>query len=288
MHFRREQRLQSDESRSFPDGSVDLREHAMCGADDVRYSGARNHAENNVTSKMLKIRASIPPMLCSAVFAGVLACNPGESDNRESTYGARPVPAPAGRSEDSVTAVRGTIVRASPTELVVKSDSGDITVAIAQPFHFYVRTPADLSDVKDSSFLGVTTVEQPDGSQRATEIHVFPEELRGLGEGSRILSAAPAGGASRMTNGTAADSRMTNGTAGASRMSNGSVRREGESTLVVHYRGGSQTVTVPPGTHVTELTAATREPAVGDQVVLLAKRRPDGSLATDKAVSTKG
>ena len=92
--------------------------------------------------------------------------------------------------------------------------------------------------------------------------------------------------ASRMTNGNVTASRMTNGTASQSRMSNGSVSSTNGSSLVVQYAGGSQSVTVPPNTPVTELKPASRELAAGDQVAVLAKRASDGSLTSDKAIST--
>jgi hypothetical protein len=168
---------------------------------------------------------------------------------------------------------------------VLKSDTGAITVAISQPFHLYTRGPSDLAHVKESTFIGVTTVKQPDGSERATEIHVFPEELRGLGEGSRMMAPQASAAASRMTNGNVSASRMTNGTA-QSRMSNGSVSSTNGSSLVVQYAGGSQNVTVPPNTPVTELKLSSKTVAIGDQLAVMATKAADGSLTADKAVST--
>ena len=69
-------------------------------------------------------------------------------------------------------------------------------------------------------------------------------------------------------------------------MSNGNVSSTNGSTLVVQYAGGSQTITVPPNTPVTELKLASRKIAVGDQVAVLVKKNPDGSLTADKAIST--
>jgi hypothetical protein len=161
-----------------------------------------------------------------------------------------------------------------------------VSVTVVQPFHLYVRAPSDLSKVKESSFIGVTTVKQPDGSERATEIHIFPEELRGVGEGSRMMAPNTSAAASRMTNGNVSASRMTNGAVSQSRMSNGSVTSTSGSSLVVQYAGGSQNVTVPPNTPVTELKLASKSIAAGDQVAVLAKKAPDGSLTSDKAIST--
>jgi len=165
---------------------------------------------------------------------------------------------------------------ASADSLVVQSDIGDVTVKLKQPFHLYDRVPSDLSKVGKNSFIGVTTVKQPDGSERATEIHVFPEELRGLGEGSRMMAPPTAGNPNRMTNGSVSESRM----------SNGSVASTNGGSLVVEYAGGSQNVTVPPNTPVTLLTVESRQLVPGDKVVVLATKGADGSLTADKAIST--
>jgi len=182
--------------------------------------------------------------------------------------------------------LRGTVTSVSANQLVLKSDTGNVTVTVVQPFHLYVRAPSDFARVKESSFIGVTTVKQPDGSERATEIHVFPEELRGAGEGSRMMAPNTSAAASRMTNGNVSASRMTNGAVSQSRMSNGSVSSTSGSSLVVQYAGGSQNVTVPPNTPVTELKLASKSIGAGDQVAVLAKKAPDGSLTSDKAIST--
>ena len=67
--------------------------------------------------------------------------------------------------------MRGSVVSVSPTQIVLKSDTGNVTVAVTQPF---ARVPSDLSHVQHQSFVGVTSVKEPDGSEQATEIHVFP------------------------------------------------------------------------------------------------------------------
>ena len=187
-------------------------------------------------------------------------------------------------ASDTSAMVRGTVSSVSPTSIVVATPNGNATVAVTPPLQVFARGPATLADVKDNVFIGVTTVKQPDGSERATEIHIFPEELRGLGEGSRMMNAN-AGGASgnRMTNGAVSNSRMTNGTA-SSRMSNGNVANASGSTLDVQYAGGSQKVTVPPNTPVTQIKATSKSLSVGDQVAIPAKKAPDGSLSTSKVL----
>ena len=221
--------------------------------------------------------------LCSSLALAAFACSPKADTTQDTTQVAQSAPTV---NPDAPIMVRGTVASVSANQLVLKSDTGNVTVTVVQPFHLYVRAPSDFARVKESSFIGVTTVKQPDGSERATEIHVFPEELRGAGEGSRMMAPNTSAAASRMTNGNVSASRMTNGAVSQSRMSNGSVSSTSGSSLVVQYAGGSQNVTVPPNTPVTELKLASKSIAAGDQVAVLAKKAPDGSLTSDKAIST--
>ena len=108
-----------------------------------------------------------------------------------------------------------------------------------------------------------------------------------MGEGSRMMAPNTSAASSRMTNGNVMQSRMTNGMATQSRMSNGNVSSTNGSSLVVQYAGGSQNVTVPPKTPVTELKQVSKPLAAGDSVVVVAKRAADGTLVSDKAISTK-
>jgi hypothetical protein len=231
--------------------------------------------------QMIRIAKSSISAFCLTLVA--FACSRGADSNQDTTQVAQSGQAP---NPDAPIMLRGTVTSISANQLVLKSDTGAVTVTLVQPFHLYSRAPSDLTHVRDSSFIGVTTVKQPDGSERATEIHVFPEELRGMGEGSRMMATNMTAGASRMTNGNVSASRMTNGMASGSMMSNGSVRSKNGSSLVVQYTGGSQNVMVPPNTPVTELKLASKTLAVGDQVVVPAKKAPGGSLTADKAIST--
>jgi hypothetical protein len=125
----------------------------------------------------------------------------------------------------------------------------------------------------------VTSVAQPDGSQRATEIHIFPEELRGLGEGSRPMGQ-PSGGGSQRT--------MTNGTVGGSRMTNGAVSAQAGGTITVEYQGGTQKITVPAGVTVTAIAPTTKKLTPGANVIVLAKKRPDGGLEASRVMLAPG
>jgi len=180
-----------------------------------------------------------------------------------------------------ITPVRGTLTSITDSVLTVSSATGEVRIAIAAPLAVYSRVPAKLSQVKESSFVGVTSVAQPDGSQRATEIHIFPENLRGTGEGSYLMTqpSGNAGGSrNTMTNGTVTSSRMTNGTAAAPRMTNGTISGQPGGTLAVQYQGGTQTITIPSNVSVTTIAPTQSKLTPGSNVVVLTTRQPDGTF----------
>ena len=186
---------------------------------------------------------------------------------------AQDVPA---HNPDGMISISGTVERASAGELAIKPRTGSdvTTVKLVQPFHLYARVPGDLSHLKDTSFVGVTSVKQPDGTERASAIGILPEELRGVGEGSYMMNT-PAG---------ATPSRMTNGAVSQSRMSNGIAKREEALTLTVQYQGGVQKITVPADTPVNEYQLTATEPVVGDRVFVLARKASDGSLSSSEGI----
>jgi hypothetical protein len=186
---------------------------------------------------------------------------------------AQDVPA---HNPDGMISISGIVERASADELAIKPPTGSavMTVKLVQPFHLYSRVPGDLSHIKDTSFVGVTSVKQPDGTERASAIGILPEELRGVGEGSYMMN----------TRAGATPSRMTNGAVSQSRMSNGIAKREGASTLTVQYEGGVQKITVPADMSVNEYQITATKPAVGDRVFLLARKASDGSLSSSVGV----
>jgi len=199
---------------------------------------------------------------------------------------ATPAPAPASpaAAAASDTIVRGSVVSVSDTALTLgMAGGGDVHVVLTPPVQVFARENADLSKVTERSFVGVTSVAQPDGSQRATEIHIFPEELRGLGEGSRPMGQPSGGTKSTMTNGTVAG-----GAAGGSRMTNGAVSAQSGKTITVEYQGGTQKITVPAGVTVTAIAPTTKKLTPGANVIVLAKKRPDGGLEASRVMLAPG
>src|SRR5882724_9087108 len=193
------------------------------------------------------------------------------------------VPASSQSWPAGITPVRGVVASVAGDVLTVNSQNGPVKLHLGSPLKVYKRTPSALAHVNSESFVGVTSVKQPDGSERATNINIFPEELRGVGEGSYLMNPNPAQSAS--------SSRMTNGTVAgpASRMTNGTVStKSGASTLSVQYSGGMQTISVPPDVSVTALTPTSDKLKPGENVFVLAKTQKDGSFITTSIVSIPG
>jgi hypothetical protein len=80
--------------------------------------------------------------------------------------------------------IRGTIESVDGPVLVVKNrDGADVKVTVTDPQLYVAIVKATMADIKPGQFVGATGVTQPDGSQKAIEVHIFPESMRGTGEG---------------------------------------------------------------------------------------------------------
>src|SRR5262245_5752027 len=76
--------------------------------------------------------------------------------------------------------VRGTIQRIDGSTYVAKArDGAELRVTLADSPQIAAVVKAWLSDIKQGS----TGMPRPDGSQTALEVHIFPESMRGTGEG---------------------------------------------------------------------------------------------------------
>jgi hypothetical protein len=152
--------------------------------------------------------------------------------------GALAQPAPAAPAPP--VRLRGTIESLSDTKMVLRERSGErIELAIAPNLQVTEMYPVTLADVRAGSFVGVGGIPQPDGSQRAIAVVVFPESMRGTGEGHRPFDFLPQ---STMTNATVADvAAAPDG------------RR-----LQLTYKDGQKTIVVPPGTPIVSLRPGDR------------------------------
>jgi hypothetical protein len=189
---------------------------------------------------------------------------------------------------------RGTVLSLDGQVLTVATSTGTVRLQLTQPTTVATVVQSDRDHIIDGSFLGITSVTQPDGSERAVEVHVFPEAMRGTGEGSYGWDLPGVdGGGSKMTNGTAASSKMTNGTVSRSKMTNGTVAaQEHGSSLTLLYKngtsGGSQTITIPPGVPVVAIEpgqSADLQP--GTPVFVIAHRTSEQELTADRVLAGK-
>jgi len=219
------------------------------------------------TQRLAKFLLVLLPLVLALSYGCTSSPNVSDSDGNA-------VP----KNPNGMTLVKGTVINVSSKTIVIQTKDSTQTIMLSDSLQLYARSPSSLANVKNTSFIGVTTQQQADGSDQATEIHIFPEELRGLGEGSLMMDAQTTGAGSRMTNGAA--SRMTNGA--ASRMSNGNVQKADGSSLVIQYQGKSRTVKVPANIPVTAYTVTDKKLSPGDKVVALAKKDANGTYRTSK------
>jgi len=161
--------------------------------------------------------------------------------------------------------LRGTIEGVDGDQLSVKSRGGeDVKLHMTGDVQVVGITRISLSDIKVGSFIGTTTVPGPDGSQNAVEVHVFPEDMRGTGEGSRPYDLHP-------------NSSMTNATVSESVVGN-----DGH-TLLIKYKDGEKKVAVSPETPVvTYVPADKSDLKAGAKVIAFMKKLPDGSFETNR------
>jgi hypothetical protein len=179
--------------------------------------------------------------------------------------------------------IRGTIQSVDREALTVATSAGSVRVRLSPSTPVTRVVRSDRAQITDGSFLGITSVTDPDGSQRAVEVHVFPEAMRGAGEGSYGWDWPGDSRRSTMTNGTAVASKMTNGTVAA---------QASGSSLTIEYKsdagGGSQTITIPPGIPVVALEPGqSGDLQRGVHVFVVATRSSDGVLTADRVVAGK-
>ena len=174
--------------------------------------------------------------------------------------------------------VVGKLTAVTDSSVEIQTKTGVVRAEIKQPLTIYREVPSDLSHVTSSTYVGVTSVKQANGTELATHIMIFPTELRGAAEGSFMMDAAPdATSHSRMTNGSVARPP-----ASTSRMTNGTAQKGSGTTLVVHYQDGGQTISVPPNVPVTEAAPVKMTLTQGDTIYVATTGQPNGPLTTDK------
>ena len=159
--------------------------------------------------------------------------------------------------------VRGTVEAVDGPMLTIKSRDGQTTYKVKLTDNAAVRgiVKAPLSEIKSNSYIGVTGMPQADGSQKAVEIHIFPEPMRGTGEGHRPWDLLPS---STMTNATVA--QMVKGV-------------QGDEITLKYKEGEKKIVVVPETVIVTYVPGDRSELKPGAKIFIAgASTKDDGTL----------
>jgi len=167
----------------------------------------------------------------------------------------------AAGAQDTVR-VRGTIERVEGPAYVVKSrDGAELKITLADNALVVAIVKASLADIKPGQFVGSTGMPQPDGSQKAIEVHIFPEAMRGTGEGHYAWDLQ-------------ADSTMTNANVEES------VAGVDGQTLTLKYKAGEKKIMVTPQTAIVTYNPGDKaELKPGTKIfIAAAKKQPDGTL----------
>ena len=172
-----------------------------------------------------------------------------------------------------VVRVRGTIQSVDGSMLDVKArDGADLKIKLADNAQVRTVVGKTIADVKQGLFVGITAMPQPDGTQKAVEIHIFPEAARGTGEGHRPWDLMPG---STMTNANVeSEVAITDG-----------------KKLVLKYKDGDKTFIVPDNVKVVMFApGAMSDLKPGAKIfIVAAKKLPDGTLeAPAITVGTNG
>ena len=167
--------------------------------------------------------------------------------------------------------IRGTIESVAGDGYVVKNrDGAEYKVVVTDPGLYVAIVKSTMADIKPGMFVGATGMTQPDGSQKAIEVHIFPESMRGTGEGHYDWDLKPN---TKMTN-----ANVEQTVAGV----------EGP-VLSVKYKDGEKKVLVTPETAVvTYVVGAKSDLKPGIKIFVGAgKKQADGTVQTPRVTYGK-
>ena len=162
--------------------------------------------------------------------------------------------------------IRGTLEAVDGSMLSIKSREGtDMKVKMTDNVAVFGVVKTELSEIKEGSYIGVTALPEPDGTQKAVAVHIFPENQRGAAEGFRPWDQRPN---STMTNATVA--QTVKGTDGQN--------------ITVKYKDGEKKVLVPQGTPIVTFVAGDKaELKAGAKIIIFgAVKKDDGTLEANR------
>ncbi len=162
--------------------------------------------------------------------------------------------------------IRGTIEAVDGSVLTVKSREGtDMKVRITDNVAVFGVAKTEMSEIKPGSYIGVSAMPEPDGTQKALAVHIFPAAQRGAAEGFRPWDLRAG---STMTNATVAET--VKGTDGQN--------------ILVKYKDGEKKVVVPPDTPIVTFVAGEKsELKPGAKIIIFgAVKKDDGTLEANR------
>jgi hypothetical protein len=180
------------------------------------------------------------------------------------------IPALAQAPQGTPTRIRGTVETLDGETLKIKARGGEeVAVAFAAGTAVIGMTKQTIADIKSGDFVGITSTHGSDGKMHAVEVHIFPEAMRGTGEGEYPWDLLP-------------NSTMTNGAI------TGISTAPTDNMLTVTHKGAVSEIVVSAQTQVVGYgpgDASLLKP--GAAVLVLAVKKPDGSLAAMRVNAEK-
>src|SRR6476646_7758972 len=175
-------------------------------------------------------------------------------------------------AQDRPVRVRGTVERVDEGFYIIKARNGDeVKVKLADNALVVALVKASLADVKQGSYIGVSGMPQPDGSQKALEIHILPEASRGAGDGHRPWDLQPS-------------STMTNGA-----VEQISASADGQ-VLTLKYKDGEKKIVVPADCPIVGYQPGDKSELKPGTPIFIsaAQKQPDGTLLTPRVNVGRG
>ncbi len=163
--------------------------------------------------------------------------------------------------------IRGTVERIEGPVFVVKNrDGSELKLTVTEDHPLFVAiVPGKMSDIKPGMYVGSAGMMQEDGTQKAIEVHIFPESMRGTGDGHYDWDLLPK---SKMTNGNV--EQAVTGVDGP--------------LLSVKYKDGEKKLVVTPQTVIVTYEMGKREEVVPGTKIFIsaAKKQADGTAQTPR------
>jgi len=175
---------------------------------------------------------------------------------------------------DTPVRINGKVISFKNQELLVAASNGQVLVKVHDATQIRGEVAVKLSDITTGTYLGTSAVKQPDGTFRASEVHIFAENERGLSEGHRPQSSRPG-------------STMTN--ANVEKVEDVAVQDVKGRMLTLKYKGGEVNVFVPPNTPIIRRAPGDRQMLKpGSAVDVRATQSADGSMAASQIAVNMG